>query len=122
VKLLIVDDSSIVRRTILRSLEIAGIEQVFEACNGRQALEIFTAEVPDLVTMDITMPEMDGLSCVSRIIDLHPSARILVISALGDETTAMEAVERGANGYVYKPFTAEELNEAFAELLASPSS
>jgi len=116
-KLLIVDDSSIVRRSIARNLEANNINEVFQASSGQEAVEVFQQNQPDLVTMDITMPGMDGLSCVSRIIDIQPDARILVISALGDESTAIDAVERGANGYVYKPFTTEELNEAFNEML-----
>lgn len=116
-KLLIVDDSSIVRRSIARNLEDNQITEVFQASNGQDAVEVFQQYEPDLVTIDITMPGMDGLSCVSQIIRLQPEAKILVISALGDEATAIEAVERGANGYVYKPFTADELNETFTEML-----
>jgi two-component system chemotaxis response regulator CheY len=118
VKLLIVDDSSIVRRTILRQIEADGIEEVLQAPNGQAALDLFYEHLPELVTMDITMPEMDGLACVSAIIEQKPDTRILVISALADEATAIEAVERGANGYVCKPFTEKELNTAFAELRA----
>jgi len=115
-KLLIVDDSMIVRRSILRNLTADGIDDVLEAANGSQALDLFERHRPELITMDITMPEVDGLECVSAIIALEPDARILVISALADEETAIEAVERGANGYVCKPFTEQELNEAFLEL------
>jgi len=116
-KLLIVDDSSIVRRSIARNLERNSISEIFQAANGLEAIEAFQLHRPDLITMDITMPGIDGLSCVSRLIHIDPSARILVISALGDEATAIDAVERGANGYIYKPFTSEELNEAFNEML-----
>jgi len=115
-KLLIVDDSMIVRRTILRQLETDGVTDILEAANGRQALDLFERHLPDLVTMDITMPEVDGLECVSNMVRIAPDVRILVISALADEETAIEAVERGANGYVCKPFTAVELNAAFEEL------
>lgn len=115
-KLLTVDDSSIVRSMIISHLVARGITEVIEAPNGLRALELFRKHQPQLVTMDITMPEMDGLTCITEIVAESPDARILVISALGDEETAMEAVERGASGYVCKPFTAEELAVAFQEL------
>ncbi len=106
----------IVRRTILRHLESDCVTEVLEAANGRQAIDLFEQHLPELVTMDITMPEVDGLECVSSMVLIAPEVRILVISALADEETAIEAVERGANGYVCKPFTASELNTAFEEL------
>ncbi len=116
-KLLIVDDSSIVRRTIERQLRSDSITEVIQAGNGREALALFERHQPDFVTMDITMPEMDGLTCVSRMMAVKPDARIMVISALGDAETAIEAVERGANEYVFKPFSADELNLALSNLI-----
>ena len=116
-KLLIVDDSGIVRRTIERQIELEGITEIFHASNGFEALEIFRRYLPDLVTMDITMPGMDGLTCVTRMMKEKPDTRLMVISALGDAETAIEAVERGANEYIFKPFTAEELNNALKSLL-----
>ncbi len=118
-KLLIVDDSSIVRRAIERQLEWEQITEVYHAGNGREAIDIFRRHRPDFVTMDITMPEMDGLACVSRIMEMKPDTRLMVISALGDAETAIEAVERGANEYVLKPFTAQELNTALRNLLGT---
>jgi two-component system, chemotaxis family, chemotaxis protein CheY len=120
VKLLIVDDSSIVRRTIERQLELGGINEVLQAGNGREAIELFRRHLPDFVTMDITMPEVDGLTCVTEIMAIKPDTKLMVISALGDSETAIEAVERGANEYVYKPFSAEDLNTALRNLLGAP--
>lgn len=120
VKLLIVDDSSIVRRTIERQLELGGISEVLQAGNGREAIELFRRHLPDFVTMDITMPEVDGLTCVTEIMAIKPDTKLMVISALGDSETAIEAVERGANEYVYKPFSAEDLNTALRNLLGAP--
>jgi two-component system chemotaxis response regulator CheY len=117
VKLLIVDDSGIVRRTIERQIDPQGITEIFHASNGFEALEMFRRYLPDLVTMDITMPGMDGLTCVTRMMKEKPDTRLMVISALGDAETAIEAVERGANEYIFKPFTAEELNVAIKNLL-----
>lgn len=116
-KLLIVDDSSIVRKTIERQISRDRITEIYQARNGREAIEMFERHRPELVTMDITMPEMDGLTCVSRIMALQPKTRLMVISALGDAETAIEAVERGANEYVFKPFTANDLNAAFRNLM-----
>lgn len=116
-KLMIVDDSSIVRRAIERQIASDQITEIFQASNGREALDLFLAHRPEFVTMDITMPELDGLSCVSRIMHLEPETRIMVISALGDAETAIEAVERGANEYVFKPFSADDLNTALRNLL-----
>ena len=81
-------------------------------------MELFERYRPEFVTMDLTMPEMDGLTCISKMMALKPDTRLMVISALGDATTAIEAVERGANEYVVKPFSAEDLNLALANLIA----
>jgi two-component system chemotaxis response regulator CheY len=119
-KLLIVDDSSVVRRSIERQLKLPKISTILQAANGREAIEMFIQHRPDFVTMDITMPEMDGLTCVSKIMAIRPETRIMVISALGDAETAIEAVERGANEYVFKPFSETELNQALRNLLEAP--
>lgn len=116
-KLLIVDDSSIVRRAIERHLRANGVTEVLQAGNGHAALELYRLHRPDFVTMDITMPEMDGLTCISEMMALNPRARIMVISALGDAETAIDAVERGANEYVFKPFSAVDLEVALDNLL-----
>ncbi|TLY77358.1 MAG: response regulator [Gammaproteobacteria bacterium] len=116
-KLLIVDDSSIMRRRIEHSQQFEELELVGTAGDGVQALELFRRTDPDLVTMDLTMPQMDGIECISRLVALKPAVRILVISALADKATAIEAMEKGANGFLHKPFTDRQLNEAFAELL-----
>ncbi len=116
-KLLIVDDSSIVRRTIERHIHSERIREIYQAANGHQALELFEHYRPEFVTMDITMPEMDGLTCISRMMAIKPDTHLMVISALGDAATAIEAVERGANEYVFKPFSAGDLNAALNNLL-----
>ncbi|MBV8341729.1 MAG: response regulator [Gammaproteobacteria bacterium] len=116
-KLLIVDDSNIMRRRIERSQQFAGLELVGTAGNGEEALELFRKTDPDVVTMDLTMPRMDGIECIGRLVALKPAVRILVISALADKATAVEAMEKGANGFLNKPFTDRQLNEAIAELM-----
>ena len=117
-KLLIVDDSSTVRRSIERHILSDRVTEIYQAANGREAMELFERYRPEFVTMDLTMPEMDGLTCISKMMALKPDTRLMVISALGDAETAIEAVERGANEYVVKPFSAEDLNLALANLIA----
>ncbi len=117
-KLLIVDDSNIMRRRIERSQQFEELEVVGTAGNGIEALEMFHKTDPDVVTMDLTMPQMDGIECISKLVQLKPALRILVISALADKATAVEAMERGANGFLNKPFTDRQLNEAIAELMS----
>jgi two-component system, chemotaxis family, chemotaxis protein CheY len=118
VKLLIVDDSNIMRRRIERSQQFEELTVVGTAGNGIEALEMFRKTDPDMVTMDLTMPQMDGIECISQLVQLKPAVRILVISALADKATAVEAMERGANGFLNKPFTDRQLNEAIAELMS----
>ena len=117
-KLLIVDDSNIMRRRIERSQQFEELQVVGTAANGIEALEMFHKTNPDMVTMDLTMPQMDGIECLSKLVQLKPAVRILVISALADKATAVEAMERGANGFLNKPFTDRQLNEAIAELMS----
>jgi two-component system, chemotaxis family, chemotaxis protein CheY len=116
-KLMIVDDSNIMRRRIERSQRFEELELVGTAGNGLEALELFKKTDPDVVTMDITMPQMDGIECIARLVAMKPAVRILVVSALADKATAVEAMERGANGFLNKPFTDRQLNEAIAELM-----
>jgi two-component system chemotaxis response regulator CheY len=116
-KLMIVDDSNIIRRRIERSQQFEDLHVVGSAANGVDAVEMFKKMDPDVVTMDLTMPRMDGIECISQLVALKPAVRILVISALADKATAVEAMEKGANGFLNKPFTDRQLNEAIAELM-----
>jgi two-component system, chemotaxis family, chemotaxis protein CheY len=116
-KLMIVDDSNIMRRRIERSQQFEELQLVGTAGNGEEALELFRKTDPDVVTMDLTMPRMDGIECIGRLVALKPAIRILVVSALADKATAVEAMEKGANGFLNKPFTDRQLNEAIAELM-----
>ena len=117
-KLMIVDDSNVMRRRIERSQQVDRLEVVGLASNGFEALELFRRTNPDVVTMDITMPEMDGIECVGRLVRMKPHVLILVVSALADKATAVEAMEKGANGFLNKPFTDRQLNDALEELIA----
>ena len=119
-KLLIVDDSSVIRSRIARvsgesnlpELQIIGL-----AKNGQEALRICKVTLPDLVTMDLTMPEMDGVSCIKELIGKYPAINILVISALSDKATAIQALKLGARGFINKPFTDKQLIDALLEFV-----
>lgn len=116
-RLMIVDDSNVIRRRIERVHDLLGIEFVGAARNGREALELHAKLQPTIVTMDLTMPEMDGSECVARLVERDPNIRILVISALADKLTAIDAIEKGASGFLCKPFTDRQLNEALRKLI-----
>lgn len=116
-KLLVVDDSTIVRRTVEKNLRRSRFTEVRMASNGREALTVFDQFQPDVVTLDITMPEMDGLTTVEILRQKSKRALILIISALADRSTAVEALKRGAHGFLLKPITAESLHLAIEDLV-----
>ncbi len=118
-RLLVVDDSNVIRKRIERANELPEIEFVGAARNGREALEMHAQLRPTLVTMDLTMPEMDGAECVAILVQRDPQIRILVISALADKLTAIDALEKGASGFLCKPFTDRQLNEALRKLISA---
>ena len=110
-KLLIVDDSFIMRKSIEKCVAGLGLTGILTAPNGKEALEIFMRERPELVTLDITMPEMDGLACLDAMMKVNGSARIIVVSALKDSATGLDAIKKGAKGFLPKPFTPDQLRE-----------
>ena len=116
-RLMVVDDSNVIRRRIERVQDLPGVEFVGAARNGREALEMHAQLRPTIVTMDLTMPEMDGGECVERLMQRDPDILILVISALADKLTAIDAIEKGARGFLYKPFTDRQLNNALRKLI-----
>ena len=99
-KLMIVDDSVIIRNRIERSLSSLQLEIVATASNGDEAVRLFKEHQPDLITMDLTMPQMDGLECIKRIRDMSKETSILVISALSDRQTGLKALQSGARLYL----------------------
>ena len=114
---MVVDDSNVIRRRIERVQELSDIEFVGAARNGKEALELYEQVHPTLVTMDLTMPEMDGADCVAHLVARDPDIRILVVSALSDKMTAIDAIDRGASGFLCKPFTDRQLNDALRKLI-----
>ncbi len=117
-KLMVVDDSSLIRRKIIRERGNEEFTLVAEASDGLEAVELFQQQQPDVVTMDLTMPNLDGISCIEKLMELDPKVKILVVSALSDEETGMEALEKGAKGFVNKPFTEEQIMEALQIVIA----
>ncbi|MDO4694697.1 MAG: response regulator [Eikenella sp.] len=118
-KIMIVDDSNVIRNRISRGSNGADFLVVATASNGLEAVDLYRQHRPDLVTMDLTMPKMDGLACIAAITELDENANILVISALSDKATGIRALELGARGFICKPFTDSELSEALEEMIWS---
>jgi two-component system chemotaxis response regulator CheY len=108
-KVLIVDDVAFVRKTLSEILTQAGYQVVGEAADGNEAVSKYIATRPDLVTMDIVMPMMSGIEATRKIIKLEKEARVVIISAMGQENLVMEAINVGARDYVLKPFSASDV-------------
>lgn len=115
--LMIVDDSNIIRNRIERTFQEGDIKIVAQATNGVEAVQKFLELKPDFITMDLTMPQMDGLECIQKIVAEGTGVSILVVSALSDKATALQALQYGARGFVCKPFSEEELTGALERLI-----
>lgn len=115
-KILIVDDAEFLRLRISKMLTGEGYE-VFEAENGLKAIDQFDTHHPDLVLMDVTMPEMDGLTALKQIRQKDAKARVIMLTALGQESVVLEAIRAGARDFVVKPFERERVLGAIQKLL-----
>ena len=113
--LLIVDDAAFMRLNLKNILKDK-YEIVGEAENGIEAVEMYKEENPDFVTMDITMPEMDGLEAIKAIMDIDPEAQIVVCSAMGQQKMVIQAIDAGAKDFIVKPFKDERVINALANL------
>ena len=115
-KVLIVDDAAFMRlnlKNILKDeFEVAG-----EAENGKEAVELYQETNPDIVTMDITMPVMDGLEAIKAIQDIDPEAQIVVCSAMGQQKIVIQAIEMGAKDFIVKPFKKDRVMESLKKLI-----
>ena len=119
-RLLIVDDSNMIRSRISRVVQNGGLTNVSLvglARNGAEALRIARSTLPEVVTMDLTMPEMDGIQCITEMLRILPRTNILVVSALSDKSTAIQALKLGARGFVSKPFSDDELKMALLDVM-----
>ena len=103
---LIVDDVALVRQTLRQILTEAGYRVVGEASDGAEAVQLYSQLHPDVVTMDVVMPQMSGIDATRKILKADATARVVIISAMGQENLVMEAINVGARDYILKPFTA----------------
>lgn len=120
-RILIVDDSAVMRKNLKSILSRAGYEVVAEANNGEEAVRAYALHSPDLVTMDVTMPVLNGIEAVKRIVAADSMARIVVVSAFDQRSMLFEAMENGASHYIIKPITADKLLSVVDKLLGGPS-
>ena len=115
-KILIVDDAEFLRLRISKMLVGDGYE-VYEAENGLKAIEAYNAQTPDLVLMDVTMPDMDGLTALREIRKMDAKAKVIMLTALGQESVVLEAIKSGARDFVVKPFERDRVMNAIHKIL-----
>ncbi|MFC1555357.1 response regulator [candidate division KSB1 bacterium] len=115
-KVLVVDDSVIMRKNLIALIEKAGYEIAGEASNGNEAYDRYVKLMPELVTMDITMPEMDGIGAVEKIINEYPDAKIIMVSALGQKDMVLKAIKNGALNFIVKPVRLDVIKKVLNEV------
>lgn len=113
-KIMVVDDAAFIRMMMRRALEAEG-HQVVEAADGEEAVEAYRLHRPNLVTLDITMPGMDGIAALKAIRQVDPQAKVMMVSAMGQQSMVLEALQAGALDFVVKPVEAERLVAAVAK-------
>ncbi len=116
-RILIVDDAAFMRMMLKDILTKNGFEVVAEAADGVQAVEKYVETKPDLVTMDITMPEMDGIMALKEIRRIDPDAKVIMVSAMGQQAMVIDAIQVGAKDFIVKPFQADRVLEAVTKVL-----
>jgi len=114
--IMIVDDSLILRKTLTQTLETMGHTVIAVAKCGKEAISLYDKHKPDLVTMDITMPIMNGIDALKAIMQNHSDAKIIMITSHGEERLVMDAISAGAKGYILKPISEENLTEAIKKV------
>jgi len=117
-RVLVVDDAAFMRKLVSDVLTKGGHEVVGEAGNGTEAVDRYAELRPEVTTLDITMPEKDGLAALREIIQMDPAARVVMCSALGQETKVLESIKAGAKDFVVKPFQPDRVLEAIGKALA----
>lgn len=115
-KIFVVDDSLIMRRNIIKMIESLGHKVAGEAKNGHEAIELYRKFKPDLVTMDITMPGMDGLSAVKELKKIDKNAKIIMITSHGQEEMVIDAIRSGASGYLLKPININKFRDSIRKV------
>lgn len=116
-RILVVDDAAFMRMMLKNMLTKAGFEIAGEASNGKHAIEAYKECHPDLVLMDITMPEMDGIEALRNIKKINPNAKVVMCSAMGQQAMVMDAIKYGANDFVVKPFNNVRVLESLKKVL-----
>jgi two-component system chemotaxis response regulator CheY len=116
-KILVVDDAAFMRMMVKENLKKAGYTEFAEAGNGKDAVDRYTEEKPNLVLLDITMPIMDGLSALDEIRKIDPEAKVVMCSAMGQENMVVEAIKLGALDFIVKPFKPERLLQAVKNVI-----
>jgi len=119
-KILLVDDAAFMRKMIMDTLSKNGYTELFEAVDGADAVEKFDQIAPDLVIMDITMPNMDGLAALKAIRAKNGSANVVMCSAMGQESMVMDAVRSGAKDFIVKPFKPDRVLKTVTSILGAP--
>lgn len=117
-RVLIVDDAAFMRMAVRRILEKSGFEVVGEAVNGLEGVQQYKDLKPDIVTMDITMPTMTGLEALKAITELDSQAKVVMLSAMGQEVLVREAIMHGAKSFIVKPFKEEHVVQTLNQVLA----
>jgi len=115
-KVLVVDDSLIIRRQLTNLIEEMGHQVIGEASSGKSAISVYKDKKPDLITMDITMPDMDGIEAVEHIKAKDSNAKILMVTSHGQEKMVIKSIKAGAKGYILKPATIKKIEEAFVKI------
>lgn len=118
-KVLIVDDAAFMRLAIRKILEDNGFEVVGEAANGIEGIQKYKELEPDVVTMDITMPDMTGIDALKVIRSLNPNANVVMLSAMGQEVMVQEAIKYGAKSFIVKPIKEEHLVKTLSRIVNS---
>lgn len=113
---LITDDTAFMRMTLKNVIEKNGYTVVGEAGDGEEAVALYKELKPDMVTMDITMPKMDGITAIKEIMKIDPNAKIIVCSAMGQKPMVIEALSAGAKDFLVKPFDAERVVESLRKI------
>ena len=116
-KILLVDDAAFMRMMLKTTLTQAGYTEILEAADGAQAVETYQAEKPDMVFMDITMPNKDGLEALKEIKALDPEATVVMCSAMGQEAMVMDSIKSGAKDFIVKPFKPERILSTIKKIL-----
>ncbi len=116
-KILIADDATFMRMMLKDILSHAGFINLIEAKNGREAINLFKVEKPELILLDVTMPDMDGLRALEEIKEINPDVKIIMCSSMGQEEIVSECFEKGADDFIMKPFKPERVVQAVSQFI-----